>query len=110
MQGGKAAQSEQKKPVKEEREAVQVSQERKREKNPSKGETIVEREVNGEEVKPSKKEGDWLKESRKNLKPVVQLFKAAESANPEVESPIEQLISNKGMEESNKGEQLEEWS
>ena len=111
MQGGKAAQSEQKKPVKEEREAVQVSPERKREKKAAvKRETIVEREVNGEEVKPSKKEGDWLKESRKNLRPVVQLFKAAESANPEVESPIEQLISNKGMEESNKGEQLEEWS
>ena len=108
MQGGKAAQSEQKKPVKEEREAVQVSPERKREKKAAvKRETIVEREVNGEEVKPSKKEGDWLKESRKNLRPVVQLFKAAESANPEVESPIEQLISNKGVEESNKGENFQ---
>ena len=107
LQGGKAAESEQKKPVKEERGA---SQERKREKKPSKGETIVQREVNGEDVNPSKREGDWLKESRKNLRPVVQLFKATESANPEVESPIEQLISNKGMEESNKGEQLEEWS
>ena len=58
-------------------------------------------------MKPAgKRESDWLKESRKNLKPVVQLFKGGvESENLEVESPIEQLISNKGMEEGNsKGE------
>ena len=113
-QGGKAAQSELKKPVKEEMDASsQVIQERKREKKaPRKGETTVEREVSGEVVKPAKKESDWLKESRKNLKPVVQLFKASEPENlEEEESPIEQLISNKGMEESNnKGEHLQGFS
>ena len=105
-QGSKAAECEQTKPVKE--EMAQARQERNAEEKraSSKGETNVEREANGEDVKPSKKESDWLKESRKNLKPVVQLFKVAEPPNAEVESPIEQLIS-KGVEDTSKGEQLQ---
>ena len=104
-QGSKLAESEEKE------EMAQAGLERKRGEKEvsSKGETNLEREAIGEDVKPSKKESDWLKESRKNLKPVVQLFKVAEPSNAEMESPIEQLISA-GIEDTSKGEQLEGYS
>ena len=106
-QGSRAAQSGQrKKSVKEEKmDAAEVSQERNGEKKTSsKGETNLE--VNVGDVRPAaKKETDWLKESRKNLKPVVQLFKTAGPPNVELESPIDQLISNKGMEDISEGDQ-----
>ena len=105
-QGSKLAESEEKEAVKEEMAQARLERKTEEKEVSSKGETNVEREAIGEDVKPSKKESDWLKESRKNLKPVVQLFKVAEPPNPEVESPIEQLISA-GIEDTSKGEQLE---
>ena len=64
-----------------------------------------EKETNKVDSKTSKKESDWLKESRMNLKPVAQPFKVVEPSSVEVESPIEQLITNKGSAE-NKGEEV----
>ena len=96
------------------KDATQVSEDRNREENNKLrmgGQTKLEAEANVKDKKPAaaaaKKEIDWLKESRKNLRPVIQPpFKAAEASNLEtVESPIEQLIS-KGIEDLSQGEQL----
>ena len=108
-QGSKAVECEEKEAVKEEMAQATLERKTEEKKVSSKEETNLEREAIGEDVKPSKKESDWLKESRKNLKPVVQLFKVAEPPNAEVESPIDQLISA-GIEDTSKGEQLEGYS
>ena len=86
-------------------DAVEIGQQGNQEEKKKGNKTEQERETNKVESKTSKKESDWLKESRMNLKPVAQPFKVAEPSSVEVESPIEQLITNKGSAE-NKGEEV----
>ena len=86
-------------------DAVENGQQGNQEEKKKGNKTEQEKETNKVDSKPSKKESDWLKESRMNLKPVAQPFKVAEPSSVEVESPIEQLITNKGSAE-NKGEEV----
>ena len=86
-------------------DAVEISQQGNQEEKKKGNKTEQEKETNKVDSKTSKKESDWLKESRMNLKPVAQPFKVAEPSSVEVESPIEQLITSKGSAE-NKGEEV----
>ena len=86
-------------------DAVEIGQQGNPEEKKKGNKAEQEKETNKVDSKTSKKESDWLKESRMNLKPVAQPFKVVEPSSVEVESPIEQLITNKGSAE-NKGEEV----